>query len=142
MLLHNLLPLIKRTSLLLILNVLLFLATAGAQPPQRGQGWGGQMPSPAESAQSQTQLLVDSLHLSAAQEKKVHAVFQQFAEKWQEDSRQSEPGNWEVMRARMSAHRQEQDQALRPFLTTEQWEHYLRIREQQDQSRQKQRRRD
>jgi len=112
---------------------LLILHFASTILPAQGS-WGSR-PDAREMADNQTRWMTDSLNLSEAQAGQIARVNREFAEKWEETSRREDHGDWSQLRESLAAHRRAQDQALRHFLTTAQWERYLAIRENQDRQR-------
>jgi Spy/CpxP family protein refolding chaperone len=94
------------------------------------QRWEGGPPpfDPEKRAQKQTQLMVDSLSLSAKQGEKVKEINLKYAEKMKELRNNAEVDRdaiWE----KMNALRQEQDKELQTLVTAEQWDKWLKVRE-------------
>jgi hypothetical protein len=112
------------------------LALLWASTALSAQGsWGVALPEPREMADNQTRWMMDSLNLSEAQAGHVARVNREYAEKWEETHRGEDHSDWSLLRESLAAHRREQDQALRIYLTTAQWTQYLAIRERLDQQR-------
>ena len=96
----------------------MFLAlnlSAQAGPGAGGPG-GGRM-DPAERAEKQTQMMIDSLDLSTAQAQKVREINKKYAEK-----------NREAMRTAIQAQRKAQEDELKAILTEDQWAEWQLIR--------------
>lgn len=102
--------------------------TATAQQPGGRRGGGG---DPAQRAEMQTQLMVDSLSLSAKQAEKVKAINLSFAEKQKAARANNQEGDWEKMRATMDSLRNEHNAELKTVLTAEQYNHWLMVAERQ-----------
>lgn len=102
------------------------------------QGRGGNR-NPADRAKAQTQLMADSLQLSAAQVDKIAAVNLEFAEKTtalRKEMRNSEEQvDRETMRSKMQALRQDQKAALNKYLTQAQIEKWETMQESIQQNR-------
>lgn len=84
---------------------------------------GGFNQDPETRAKKQTQLMVDSLSLSAAQAEKVDAVNLEYAKKMSDmraEMRSGEQMDREAMRSAMQKLRAEQDEALGKYLTADQ----------------------
>lgn len=76
----------------------------------------------------QSNLMRDSLGLSDAQYEKVKEINLEYANK-AEQLRQDAEGDWGTMREQMTSLRQQQNEALRAVLTTEQYEKWLKLQE-------------
>jgi hypothetical protein len=99
---------------------------------QPGGGRGG---DPIQRAEMQTQLMVDSLSLSAKQAEKVKEINLRYANKQKEARSANTDGDWEKMRATMEALRTEQNAELKKLLTQAQYDRWQKIAEAQRQSR-------
>lgn len=104
-------------------------STAIAQPQ-----WGGLQQEPEEIAAQQTQLMTDSLHLSAAQTEKVAEVNGRYALK-QQQLRDNSDGDFKALRESMQTLLREQDAELKKYLTSDQMTTWRTIRERQRQER-------
>jgi len=93
---------------------------------QPGGGWGG---DPKQRAETQTQLMTDSLSLSDAQSAKVGEINLKYAQKMQDARAGVAEGDWESMRAAMQTLRAEQDKELQTVMTQDQWQSWTQIRE-------------
>lgn len=96
---------------------------------QASAQWGPPDFDPQKRAERQTTLMVDSLGLSTKQAEKVKEVNETYAKKHQEMREQNQQGDWEANREKMMALRQEHDAELQKVMTTEQWEKWLKVRE-------------
>ncbi|MEQ1746840.1 MAG: hypothetical protein ABMA02_15515 [Saprospiraceae bacterium] len=101
-------------------------STIFAQPP--GGPGDGRMMNSEQRAEQQTALMTEKLSLSEAQAAKVKETNLKYAKKGQE-AREKADGDREAMRETMMAIRQEQDKELQTMLTQEQWEQWLKARE-------------
>lgn len=90
---------------------------------------GGRDSSPEQRAEQESALMRDSLGLSDAQYNKVYEINLDYAKKMQE-LRNNAEGDWSSMREAFAALRQEQNEALKKVLTTEQYEKWQRIQRQ------------
>lgn len=114
------------------LSLLMFLAlnlSAQAGPGAGGPG-GGRM-DPAERAEKQTQMMIDSLDLSTAQAQKVREINKKYAEKNREAfqaARENGGGDREAVRTAMQALRKAQEDELKAILTEDQWAEWQLIR--------------
>ncbi|MFN0014691.1 MAG: DUF4890 domain-containing protein [Saprospiraceae bacterium] len=97
-----------------------------AQPP--GGPGGGRMMNPEQRAEQQTAQMTEKLALSEAQAAKVKEINLKYAQKGQE-AREKADGDREAMREIILAIRQEQDKELQTMLTQEQWETWVKARE-------------
>lgn len=114
--------------------ICLTILAVQAQPP-RGEG-GRRGGDPAERANRQSERMIKSLDLSAAQGEKIKSVNLEYAEKMQTIRTQArkEDTDREEMREKMKALRVEQKTALKKYLTAEQlekWEQLQKERPQQ-----------
>lgn len=94
--------------------------------------------SPEDRAKQQTQLMTDSLGLSEAQAAKVAAVNNEYAKKMSaamEEARGNENYDRTTMRAMMKTMRNEQSEAIKKYLTTEQAEKWVNIQANQRNNR-------
>ncbi|MCF8237765.1 MAG: hypothetical protein K9I85_06390 [Saprospiraceae bacterium] len=89
--------------------------------------WGGPSTDPHEMAAQQTHMMVDSLGLSTAQAEKIAVVNGTYAQKFQE-VRDNADGDFKATREAMQQLTHEQDQALRKYLTSDQWASWQEIR--------------
>jgi len=108
--------------------VALFLLVGGvlfAQP-----GGGGRDMNPEQRAKQQTAQMTEQLSLSEAQAGKVQEINLKYAKQAQA-ARENADGDWESMRGKMTAMRQEQDKELQTIVTQEQWQKWTAFREEQ-----------
>ncbi|MBN8684910.1 MAG: hypothetical protein J0L99_19850 [Chitinophagales bacterium] len=112
--------------------LLLFLSMQlQAQAGPGGGGPGGGRMDPAERAEKQTQMMIDSLDLSSAQAQKVREINKKYAEKNREAFqavRENGGGDREAMRNAMQAQRKAQEEELKAILTEDQWAEWQLIR--------------
>jgi len=114
-----------------IAALLLFLAiSANAQRGGDGRGM-----DPAQRAEMQTKMMVDSLSLSTKQGEKVKEINLKYANKQKEVRSANADGDWEKMRVVMDALRTEQSAELKTVLTQEQFDHWKKIAAAQGQRR-------
>ena len=116
-------------SLLCLLFVAGSIAAVQAQPGRGGMGM-----DPEKRAEQQTAAMTEKLSLSEAQSAKVKEINLKYAQKAKE-MRDNASGDREAMRASMVAMRQEQEKELQTVLTEEQWQQWLKIREEQKENR-------
>ncbi len=112
--------------------MLLFFTASISAIAQPGGGRGG---DPVQRAEMQTQMMVDSLSLSAKQGEKVKEINLKYANKMKEARAANTDGDWEKMRTTMDAIRTEQNAELRGVLTQEQYDRWQKIAEVQRQGR-------
>lgn len=98
-------------------------------------------PDPEELAEAEINWLVEGLALSDAQADRIRPILLASAHETSRTLQSAHAGDWSEMRAAMQKIRDEKAEALRPFLTGEQYEHYLILREQLEEARRQQRRR-
>jgi len=91
-------------------------------------GGGGRMMNPEQRAEQQTAQMTEKLSLSEAQAAKVKEINLKYAKQGQE-AREKADGDWEAMRGTMTAIRQEQDKELQTVMTQEQWDQWVKVRE-------------
>lgn len=113
----------------LTILLLAFSSLTIAQPQ-----WGGLQQEPEEVAAQQTRLMVDSLHLSAAQTEKVADVNGRYALR-QQQLRDNSDGDFKALRESMQSLTREQDAELKKYLTADQMTTWRTIRERQRQER-------
>jgi Spy/CpxP family protein refolding chaperone len=100
----------------------------------QAQGGGGPRGGdPVQRAEMQTKMMVDSLSLSSKQGEKVKEINLKYAKKRQEtsESMSADGGNWQLMKGLMEDIRNEQNAELRTVLTKEQYDHWLKIADEQ-----------
>ncbi len=115
-----------------ILTAALLLLLALSTKAQRGDGRGM---DPAQRAEMQTKMMVDSLSLSTKQGEKVKEINLKYANKQKEARSANADGDWEKMRATMEALRTEQSAELKTVLTQEQYDRWQKIAAAQGQRR-------
>jgi len=115
----------KMRTMKYLLSVFTFLLLFASQLEAQRGNWGR---SPEERAEQQSNMMRDSLALSDAQYEKVKEVNLEYAKKFDE-MRNNAEGDWSAMREQMGALRQEQNEALKALLTTEQYEKWQKIQE-------------
>ncbi len=98
---------------------------------QRGGGMGW---DPEKRAEQQTANMTEKLSLSEAQSAKVKEINLKYAQKMKE-ARENATGDREAMRASMVAMRDEQDKELQTVLTEEQWQQWVKFRDEQKENR-------
>ncbi|HMQ59754.1 MAG TPA: hypothetical protein PKE06_03750 [Flavilitoribacter sp.] len=113
---------IQSTATLVLAVLSLF--SVSAQP---GGGW--QRQSPEERASQQAALMTEKLALSEAQAEKVKEISLKYSKKMQEAREANTGGDWSAMRETMTAMREEQDKEYQKVLTSEQWETWVKERE-------------
>ncbi len=99
---------------------------AMAQP-----GGGRRGGDPTQRAEMQSQMMVDSLSLSAPQAEKVKEINLKYAQKQQEVRANTPDGEWDKMRAALEALRNEQNTELKTVLNKDQFERWQKIAEAQ-----------
>ena len=109
-----------------------FLLAAGALSSLQAQpgGGGGWNADPAQRAKQQTDLMTEKLALSDAQAAKVKEINLKYANKMKE-AREKADGDWEAMRGTIGTIREEQDKELQTVMTEEQWQQWVKYREEE-----------
>lgn len=120
----------KITFKILALTFLLCAAFLNAEA-QRGD-WNS---DPEQRAEQQTARMKEQLSLSDKQAEKVKAINLKYANKMKETRDANTGDDWQAMRETIMKLRQEQDEELKGVLTTEQFENWQKIREEQRQQR-------
>lgn len=115
----------------MLISLLLILGSNSlfAQP---GRNWNAQPPDSV--AAKTTKIMADSLNLSSAQVSRIESVNLLFANKMAE-TRKGNVGDREGMRSAMQQLRIEQNEQLEKYLTTDQFNKWLRIQEYRRQNR-------
>ncbi len=117
-----------RTTIKLLTIIALFIAGfAGSIYAQPGGGWNA---DPEQRATQQTATMTTQLSLSDAQSAKVKEIHLKYANKMKE-ARESANGDRDAMRNTMTAIRQEQDKELQTVVTEEQWQKWVKYRDEQ-----------
>ena len=98
---------------------------------QPGEGRGM---DPEKRAEQQTANMTEKLSLSEAQAAKVKEINLKYATKIKE-ARDTADADRDAMRATMTSIREEQDKELQTVLTEEQWQQWLKIREEMKNNR-------
>jgi len=119
-----------KIKILTVAILLVFAISANAQRGGDGRGM-----DPAQRAEMQTKMMVDSLSLSTKQGEKVKEINLKYANKQKEARSANADGDWEKMRAAMEALRTEQSAELKTVLTQEQFDHWQKIAAAQGQRR-------
>jgi len=114
--------------------LLAFLVTGGFAAAQAQPGGMGMGMDPEKRAEQQTATMTEKLSLSEAQTAKVREINLKYANKMKE-ARDKADGDREAMRATMTTLRSEQDKELQTVLTEEQWQQWLKIREEMKNNR-------
>lgn len=104
-----------------------FLITGGFAAAQAQPG-GGMGMDPEKRAEQQTASMTEKLSLSEAQAAKVKEINLKYAGKMKE-AREKADGDRDAMRAAVTTLRGEQDKELQTVLTDEQWQQWVKIRE-------------
>ncbi len=120
----------RKTIHFLLLLVMTTTGVAGLNA-QRG---GGMNWDPEKRAEQQTANMTEKLSLSEAQTAKVKEINLKYAKKMSE-ARQSADGDREAMRATMLSIREEQDKELQTVLTEEQWQQWVKFRDERKENR-------
>ncbi len=118
----------------LLQSFLLAFLTAGGFAAAQAQPGGGMGMDPEKRAEQQTATMTEKLSLSEAQTAKVKEINLKYANKMKE-ARDNAGGDRETMRATMTTLRGEQDKELQTVLTEEQWQQWLKIREEMKNNR-------
>lgn len=121
----------KKTFKLLMVATFILAGLAAVQAQPGGEGMGR---DPEKRAEQQTATMTEKLSLSEAQTAKVKEINLKYATKIKE-VRDNAGGDREAMRAAMTALRDEQDKELKAVLTDEQWQQWVKIREEQRRNR-------
>ncbi len=108
--------------------VLLWIGCSSVLSAQPGGD--GRWMNPEQRAEQLTAQMEERLALSEAQAVKVREINLKYARQAQEN-REKADGDWEAMRAQMMRLRQAQEEELRSVLTEEQWQQWLKIREEE-----------
>lgn len=106
---------------------------SGSLIAQPGGGWQNQ--NPEQRADQQVALMTEKLALSEAQGAKIKEITLKYGLKIQEAREANVDGDREKMRETMTAIRGEQDKEYQTILTAEQWENWLKVREEMMQNR-------
>lgn len=113
----------KKLASTVLFSLFLMITASFAQP----EG-GGQRMDPEKRAAQQTEMMKERLSLSEAQTAKVQEVNLSFALKMKEmREKMADSDDREAMRASMKTLRDEQNAALKTFLTEEQWAEWDKI---------------
>ena len=117
-----------RTTFKIFAFIALFTAGfAGALLAQPGGGWNA---DPEQRANQQTATMTEKLALSDAQSAKAKEINLKYANKMKE-ARANANGDREAMRGTMTTLRQEQDKELQTIMTDEQWQQWVKYRDEQ-----------
>ncbi len=118
----------------IVFPALFMLAFAtGSLSAQPGGGWQNQ--SPEQRADQQVALMTEKIALSEAQAVKIREITLKYSQKMQEARQANPDGDREKMRETMTVIRSEQDKEYQTILTAEQWQNWLKVREEMMQSR-------
>lgn len=104
------------------------LILAGGSFTAQAQPGGGMGMDPEKRAEQQTATMTEKLSLSEAQAAKVKEINLKYAQKMKE-ARDKADGDRDAMRTAMTTIREEQDKELQAVMTDEQWQQWLKIRE-------------
>ncbi len=110
------------------IQLFVFFLAAMAGLTLQAQPGGGRAQNPEQRAEQQTATMTEKLSLSEAQAGKVKEINLKYAKKMQE-ARDQANGDWEAMRGTMGTMRTEQDSELQTVLTEEQWQQWIKYRE-------------
>lgn len=111
------------------IGLLVFLISwYGHLSPAQGT-WGGDQPYAANLASLKTEWMEDSLGLSGMQTEKILQLNHQYASELEEALSRMDTGNWAEKRMVIQEHQARQDEAIRPLLTSTQWDQYQRIKQ-------------
>ncbi|MEN8251256.1 MAG: hypothetical protein ABFS32_20155 [Bacteroidota bacterium] len=114
--------------LYLIIIILFSSGISHAQNPQGRQGRQGNMRDPAQIANLEKQMILDSITtLNEDQKLIINHIYNDFGEAIKKARTGMEPGNPEGMRDKMMKVREQKDDALKAILTEEQYKKYERI---------------
>ena len=117
-----------RTQLKIFAVIAFFtLGLSAAVLAQPGGGWNS---DPEQRATQQTVAMTAQLSLSDAQSAKVKEINLKYANKMKE-AREKATGDRDAMRATMTTIRQEQDKELQTVMTEEQWQQWVKYRDEQ-----------
>ena len=118
----------KNTLSILLLTLGLSVATTSLLAQQGGSGRGAE---PAQRAEMQTTRMKEDLGLSDKQAEKVKAINEKYANKMKEMREASRDGDRQAMRENMSVLRKEQTEELKTVLTSEQFEKWQQLQNEQ-----------
>lgn len=102
----------------------------GVAPVSQAQPGGGWNADPEQRATQQTATMTAQLSLSDAQSNKVKEINLKYANKMK-DARANANGDRDAMRGTMTAIREEQDKELQQVMTDEQWQQWVKYRDEQ-----------
>ena len=106
-----------------------------AQPGERGRR-GERGGTIEERVAEQTKRMTEALDLSTAQGEKIKAVHLKYAEKMASIRKEvRESGDWETMREIMPAIREQQNEEINKYLTTEQREKWTVVQKEREAKR-------